>query len=502
MRHPKLAPRGEEGSEGGGSGSSGPSRPQPSGATGTSAGHAGPGRAAGRGEGNASRVPALRAHPSGAPFGAGSVRGLPRRATLRPEIRAAMALEEAGELQEAARVFEYAGEHAQAALLRLEHTKTLRDPGERLDVLREGCARNPGTTAEGRTLHLALAETLLDEADHAPDSAKRRALELEAAQALEEADEGARAGEIYEALGLLGRAATAYERSGELSRLELVLEVLDRADQEQQARRAREREIDEAVAEGRRRYAHLLLLEAVHGGARPAVHEGTALALRESGPIPLERRAPPALVTRLQLLESRLVRRDRIELGWNDGRVTAVRGGPRFRIGRAPDADLSLAGARLSRHHVEIAVDPTGDRPRLVAIDLGSRVGTFWQGEALVPGEPMPIETEGELGLGMGTALELHPVDSERNVVGALVRAVGEARWMLFLPGGGPLWLAPGIRVPARLLFDRGYVVLDLASRVAASLHDVALAPGSPIELMIGDRIALHGAPLTIEVLA
>ncbi|MCH9679984.1 MAG: hypothetical protein K0V04_01015, partial [Deltaproteobacteria bacterium] len=47
-------------------------------------------------------------------------RGRPRRASLRPEIRAALALEEAGELQEAARVFEYSGEHAQAALLRME----------------------------------------------------------------------------------------------------------------------------------------------------------------------------------------------------------------------------------------------------------------------------------------------------------------------------------------------------------------------------------------------
>ena len=43
----------------------------------------------------------------------------------------------AGELLEAARVFEYAGEHAQAAALRLEIARTLRDRHDRIDVLRE-----------------------------------------------------------------------------------------------------------------------------------------------------------------------------------------------------------------------------------------------------------------------------------------------------------------------------------------------------------------------------
>ena len=149
---------------------------------------------------------------------------------MRPEVRAALALEEAGELEEAARVFEHAGEHAQAALLRIEHARTLRDPADRLDVLREGCARNPGTTPQGRTLHLALAEALLDDPHAETDASRVRASQLEAARALEEAGEYARAGEQYETLGLLRKAATAYERGGEIGRLELVLEVLERID--------------------------------------------------------------------------------------------------------------------------------------------------------------------------------------------------------------------------------------------------------------------------------
>ncbi|MBC8066854.1 MAG: hypothetical protein IAG13_00855, partial [Deltaproteobacteria bacterium] len=109
----------------------------------------------------------------GAP-GSGGRGWLRRRATLRPDLRAAMALEEAGELLEAARVFEYAGEHPQAALLRLEIARTLRDRAERIDVLREGCARSPGATPEARLLHLALAESLLAEADIAADASSRR----------------------------------------------------------------------------------------------------------------------------------------------------------------------------------------------------------------------------------------------------------------------------------------------------------------------------------------
>jgi hypothetical protein len=312
-------------------------------------------------------------------------------------------------------------------------------------------------------------------------------LELEAARALEEAEEGGRAGELYEALGLLHKAAAAYERSGEISRLELVLEVLERLDERQAARRALIREVDDAVAQGQRRYAHELLREHTHA-RRSEIAYGTP--------------APAGLVSRLQLLESKLLRRDRVDLRWGTNRVTAIRGAPRMRIGRAPDSELPLPGALLSRHHVELSVETRGDHPRLVATDLGSKVGSFWEGEPMLAGEPMIIDGPGELGLGTATAIEVHPVTADHGALGGLVRPVGTQRWTLFLPAGGPLWLAPDIRVPATILFDRGYVVLDLAGRVAAYLGDAPLSPGSCMELMVGDRVRLAAAPLTLEVLA
>lgn len=417
---------------------------------------------------------------------ASSGRPLPRRASLRPEIRAALALEEAGELQEAARVFEYSGEHAQAALLRMEHARTVGDAGERLDVLREGCARNPGDTSEGRALHHALAEALLEQAQSEPDPSRRRSLELEAARGLEEADRGAEAGERYEQLGLLDRAARAYEKAGEITKLELVLEVLERREQEEAQASGLQDEVDRAVTDGRRRQAHVLLTE--HMGRRQR----------------LGRAGRPSLARRLGALESARPRAQAIELGWNDGRVTSIRGRSRFVIGRSPDAELTLPGARLSRHHVELSLDasdPSG--PRLMITDLGSKVGSFFDGEPLEPGEPWPLTDRGELGLGMSAAVDVVPLlGHEGEPVGALLRAGRREAWHLFLPQGGPLVLAPGIRVPARVLFDRGWVVLDLASGVEANLEDHRLPIGAAVELLVGDRLSLVGAPLRLEVLS
>lgn len=417
-----------------------------------------------------------------------------RRAALRPEVRAAMALEEAGELEEAARVFEHAGEHAQAAMLRIEHARTLRDPSDRLDVLREGCARNPGSTPEGRTLHLALAEALVDENTVERDAARSRALDLEAARALEEAHEYARAGERYEALGLLRRAAAAYERGGEIGRLELVLEVLERIDDARARERDILRQVDEAVAAGQRRYAQTLLGEHIGAGNTTLPVLASAQAARP---------VPAGLVSRAQQLETKLITRERVDLAWGSGRVTAIRMGPHLTVGRSPAADLTLPGARLSREHVRLTVDGTGERPTLRAMDLGSRVGTFWDTDALVPGDAMVLDRPGELGLGMASALDVVPVVGRSEAVrGCLVRPSGTDPWMLFLPDGGPLWLAPDIKVPARVFMDRGLVTFDLATGVDATLADRPLGAGANLELMLGDRVCLIGAPLCLEVVA
>jgi tetratricopeptide (TPR) repeat protein len=412
---------------------------------------------------------------------AGGRSWLRRRTTLRADLRAAMALEEAGELLEAARVFEYAGEYAQAAVLRVEVARSLADPSQRIDVLREGCARTAGDSPEAQMLHAALAEALLTSADANGDPATRRASLLEAARALEDADQAAAAGEIYEDLGLLVRAAAAYERGGDVTRLELVLAILEHKEQREARGRAALALVDDALALGHRAQAHALLRE----HSRPD----------------LDAHLAPRFAARLDELERRLVRGHAIDLRWGNDRLTRVCAAPEFRLGRSPDAELVIAATSLSRHHVALRLDASGPRVRVVAVDLGSKVGTFLDGESLLAGEPTPLEGNVELALGGHAAIEIAVVPgADGHDRGAVVRWPGDPRAHVWLPRGGPLRLSPDIEVPASILFDRGYVVLDLGAGVFADLDGRELGAGAKIDLLRGDRIRLRDAPLCLEV--
>lgn len=411
--------------------------------------------------------------------------------TGRVQLRAAFALEEAGELREAARLFEHVGEHAQAAALRLEHAHTLRDEDQRLAVLREGAARNRGDTEEGAALHRSLARAILTHVEAMPESARRRGLLVEAADALEEAGEGSEAGEIYEALGMLSRAAAAYEASGEVSKLELVLTVLERRDQAKQAMRQLERDVDEAWSEGRRGLARTLMHEHVRDSQRTTNTPSMALARR------------------LADLERALPRPDRIHLRYTspdgDRRVVHVHLGAQLRIGRSPESEITVSGAALSRDHVVLAARGDADgRPQITATDQGTPAGTFWSGDALVPGEPEALAERGELGLGFSTALDVAPIPSRGGVVGALVGGA-DRDWTLFLPWGGPLLLEPTLLAPAAIEVRHGMVTLVCASSASAWLGDHPLGRGAVVELLVHDRIRLEvaGEPSTrLEVIS
>lgn len=413
---------------------------------------------------------------------------MPRRPG-RPEIRAAVALENAGELQEAARIFEYAGEHAQAAALRLEYARTLGSAAHRLAVLREGAARSPEDAPESRALHLALAQAVLTEADALDDGARRRNLQVEAASALESADEGTRAGQIYEALGMLSHAARAYEKAGAVTELELVLEVMERAAEAKEALRRLEREVDEAQRDGQRRRAHALLRAHVDALAR------------------LGRAPRPAMADRLRRLESSLPTRARIDLKASPGGAVRVVGSATLRVGRSPDVGMTVSRPSLSREHVELSLGPnpyTEDRGSvLLATDLGSRSGSFWDGDAMEPGDPVPLLATADLGLGMAAALQVTPVgeSGSQAVCGALVEDPSGGARVLFLPQGGPLRVASQTpALPARLHFDDGYVILDADEGVNVWLDGRPLGDGARVELAKRDRLRLVAQDLDVEL--
>ncbi|MBL9106856.1 MAG: FHA domain-containing protein [Myxococcales bacterium] len=390
-----------------------------------------------------------------------------------------------------ARVLEHGGEHAQAAVLRLEYAHTLCGTVQRIAMLREGCARNSGATEEGRALHQALAEALLRHAEFMEDGAPRRAILMEAARALEEADQGAVAGEIYERLGMIRRAARAYERAGAVSQLEYTLGLLERHEQVEAELQGALQTVDAALREGRRLLAHSLLQEHVHD-QRPQLGPAQHAMLQ----------ARAGFVQRLQAIAAAAPRGPRITLRWPGG-STGVLMLPRLRLGRAPDVELPLPGALLSREHAELRVVRAGATDLAVAaFDLGSRAGSFWRGEPLEPGEPALLEEVGELGLGLGTAVDVHPLRRDQGELGALVRARGAGPWLLFLPEGGPVWLTPERALPLRLDLRPPFIGLTVAPGVAAHLGSEPLGVGASVELLIGDRLhlALPEGRFTLEV--
>ncbi|MCA9682686.1 MAG: FHA domain-containing protein [Myxococcales bacterium] len=421
-----------------------------------------------------------------------------RAGSDRAQLRAALALEEAGELQEAARMFEYVGEHAQAASLRLEHADTLRDERQRLNVLREGCARNPADSDQGQALHRALGEALLKAATNLEAGAQRRALVLEAAQALELGQRQDVAGRLFEELGLLTRAARAYTEAGEIERLEAVHTVLEQREQQQREQRSLELEVAAALETGRRRMA----LELLQDHNREALRQGQA---------PL-----PPLAAALHDLERRLIHGRALSLivsGPETGAPAMLRviGRERLRLGRNPRCELVATGAALSREHAELALAAG----RVVVRDLGSRAGTFLDGQALQPGEDWPLleaepaDGDGpehfELALGIASSYELwalpalhHPGALIRDLVHADLAADGvERAWTLFSPVGGAPWTDPEHRLPFSLDFvsgpGAGFVELTPAPDMTLTLAGTPLGPGVAVEILIDDELRLEG---------
>jgi hypothetical protein len=413
----------------------------------------------------------------------------PRRPSERAQLRAALALEEAGELQEAARLFEYVGEHAQAASLRLEHADTLRDEQQRLAVLREGCARNPATSEQGQALHRALGEALLRVAEGLDGGARKRALVLEAAQALEAGQRGGEAGRLYEGLSLLSRAARAYADAGEIDRLEAVHQALDERERVERAMLALEREVETAIAQGRRLFALELLRAQQREQSRTQRAPRPALAAAQAE---LERRS-------LRELGFGLVLRERD----TTSRVHVV-ARTRLRLGRGPHCELVVEGAALSREHAELALH----EGEIVVRDLGSRAGTFLDGRALAPGDDVVLEPEAglqELALGIAAAFELLRIPAAPRP-SALLRPRGPARaWTLFLPRGGLLWSAPERVWPIALELVDDHVRLSVASDTQIVLSGEPLGAGAAIELLVHDRLRIEpprGPAFELEITA
>ncbi len=234
----------------------------------------------------------------------------------------------------------------------------------------------------------------------------------------------AEAGAVLEALGDLARAAEAYRRaqdvegqarvlarSGEVERLDDLLEAERAREHETRARRQAHEEFDLLVASGRRREAVDLARSCARGVLRT---RGLAMVAKKVTAAPV-----------------------RVAI---QGREMTIVLGERIVVGRAfetPDAEravgaLPVASAAVSRRHLSI-VRREGE---VWVHDLGSHNGTTLRGRAL----------EGETRMGAGldlvlggeVSLALHPAD---DLPGAIVIEVAGSRYVAAL---GPTRLGIG----------------------------------------------------------
>lgn len=408
-----------------------------------------------------------------------------RRRPLREKVqlRAALVLEEAGELLEAARLYEHAGEHDHAAALRLEHAKTVADSDEQLSALRQACAHAVGDGPAVAALHERLARVLADRAGASTDPASRRKLLTEQAQHLEHAGLGAQAGRIYEQLGDLTTAARAYQQAGAITELELVYADLDESRRQADAHRAIIDRIEHARRTGQRRLAARMLDEAL-------------AATRSVGTPALD------LASERERLNLALLSNARCTLRWRHGTLLGalrICAASRLLIGRLPTADIPLGAPDLSREHAFLHHD--GESEAIVVVDPGSRAGTFLDGAALDPMETASLTGDCELGLGLSTSLDLFVSPDTPSV---LVVPPGGGNPTLFLPRGGPLRLTPSLTVAVHLGYREPFFELELDASQPALLNRQRLRAGTRIELLQGDVVELPPAsgddPITFEV--
>ena len=76
-----------------------------------------------------------------------------------------------------------------------------------------------------------------------------------------------------------------------------------------------------------------------------------------------------------------------------------------FILGRSK-SDLQFADSQVSLHHLRIDVKNEG----LYLMDLGSKNGTFLNGEAMAPHKPYPLTMKVAVRLGQKTKLEIIPL--------------------------------------------------------------------------------------------
>jgi len=382
------------------------------------------------------------------------------------DFRRAVAAEAAGDYAEAARAYALAGERVKVAEMHLLRAERAPSPAAKLHELRAAIRWAEPEETEGKNARRRIARALFNWArSSAVVGDPEKQVVRDAAQLFVEIGEFAAAGECLEFVGDEFAAAEAYQKGGDVDRLENVLA-------REEHRRKRDTRIHDAFEEYKL---------ALAGGERDRALE--AIRLCAEAPLPTGKDAAEQMRERASY--QRL--REELELKLIADGSVVIRAGAvghtRERryvgsfplvMGRDAACQLALRDAGISRQHAHVAAHDDGS---FALADRDSKNGTTLAGVRIAA--ELPLVGEGDIGLGelcvihfsqSGGTLTLEVtrgLDRGLRVVagrGELdVEGVGE---LMFIDGrprlspvGGRLLYLNGVHVSAGIQLVRGDVV-------------------------------------------
>lgn len=384
-------------------------------------------------------------------------------------------------------------------------SKPARSPADgRLAALRQAIAHtDPKDQDTKRALSIALAEAIAIALKDSIRADQREKLEFEQANALFHGQAYHRAGVCFEKLGRFELAARCYRQAGSIEALEALHERQDRAKQDAQTSEQFQQTLDKAFRSGRRTLVltqcEAMIQDPALAGRYPELMTRLSARARE-----IQGKTPRMSEVNLRIYPKSSPQQAIHQRYLWDERIVS---------GRAPSTHLALPDQSLSREHLALAYHDG----ELNLEDLGSKTGTFLDGDALAPHEPTPLwpQTRYHIGLGMHASLELFVLDQDQ---GAVILDPQQPRtWTIH--GQGKLALlipsesASSSDVPwstiasLTLHRDPDHKALHLsfpADKVALTLGTVSIDDPEPIQLLTQDQlqIAVQGQTWQLEVLA
>lgn len=382
----------------------------------------------------------------------------------------------------------------------------------RLQALRHAIAQTHPEDRETRqALQLALAQAIASLLTHPLRADQRDELEFEQANALFQAHEYERAGVIFEELGHLEHAERSYRLAGSIEALENIYARQEEEKRNKQTRADFEQTLDAAFDQGRR---SLVLGQCSSTLADPSLQrQHPDLVSRLHARVrDIRQRSPSAQRCRLGIARlDTLAPQRKLQLCWGD----------RICIGRSPSAEIELPDASLSREHLALEFD--GEQATIR--DLGSKVGTFLDGDALLEGQATALwpGQHYRVGLGLESSVEIWVVQEAPCVV--VIPQATPNCWTLFAPREIPMLLptdAPALSdIPDRSPFHRFEALhwirrehselLHLGRQaqeqaVSIRLNGTEIQKAHDLDLLLQDRLELDmqalGQRWSMEVLA